>query len=179
MENKLIIIGGLSGSGKSTVGSLLSEALSPSAWIDSDDLVKVSPWIYGEQLLKLGVENAVALAKNFWRAGYSQVVLSGGPPSQRELDLLITQIHTNCHILYIWLDVNKTTRDKRRIARSRDTADKVEFLDAVDAVMTDPGKLTIPNGTYFRLQIDDETPREVLERIVKILAKEGLRLKDV
>ena len=177
MDNKLIIIGGCGGAGKETTGKLLSEALEPSAWIDIDSLGKVAPWAYGEKLISLSIENAAALVNNFFRASYYQVVLSGGIQSQRELDALIARVPADCRVLYIWLGVDKTRRDKRRIARARDAADKAEFLDDIDSVVTDPGELKIPNGAYFRLQIDGETPHEVLERVVKTLAKEGLVLK--
>ena len=53
----------------------------------------------------------------------------------------------------------------------------MESLDYIDSVVTDPGELSIPNGAYFRLQIDGETPHEVLARVVETLAKEGLVLK--
>jgi hypothetical protein len=107
------------------------------------------------------------------------VVLSGGIHSQRELDALSTLVHTDCRMLYVWLDVDKTLRDKRRIVRARDAADKAEFLNYVDSVVTDPGELKIPNGAYYRLSIDGETLQEVLERVVETLAQEGLTLKRI
>jgi len=177
MDNKLIIIGGCCGAGKETTGRLLSEALEPSAWIDFKSLGRIAPWAYGEKLISLSIENAAALVDNFFRAGYCQVVLSGVSFSQKELDALTALVHADCRVLYVWLDVDKTMRDKRRIARARDAADKAEFLDYIDSVVTDPGELKIPNGAYFRLQIDGETPHEVLERVVKTLVKEGLVLR--
>ena len=177
-DNKLIIISGCGGAGKYTTGQLLAEALEPSAWIVSDSLGRVAPWAYEQKLLSLTVENAAALVGNFFRAGYWQVVLTGGVPTQKELDSLLARIPADCRVLYIWLDVDKPRRDKRRIGRARDGADKAEFLDFVDSVVTDPGELEIPNGQYFRLQIDGETPHEVLERVVKEIAEEGLMLKS-
>jgi len=177
MDNKLIIIGGCCGAGKETTGRLLSEALEPSAWIDFKSLGRIAPWAYDEKLISLSIENARALVNNFFRAGYCQVVLSGFGFSQKEFDALTALVHADCRVLYVWLDVDKIVRDKRRIGRARDAADKPEFLDDIDAVVTDPGELSIPNGAYFRLQIADETPDEVLERVVETLAKEKLVLK--
>ena len=179
MDNKLIIIGGCCGAGKETTGKLLLSALEPSAWIDMKSLVWVNPWGYGEKLLSLCVENAASLVDNFFRAGYCQVVLSASAiNSQRELDALIALIHADCRVICVWLDVDKAIRDKRRIGRARDAAHSPEHLDYIDSVVTDPGKLSIPNGAYYRLQIDDETPHEVLENVLESLAKEGLALKD-
>ena len=127
------------------------------------------PWAYGEKLISLSVENAAALVEIFFRAGYCQVVLSSGIHSQKELDALSTLVHTDYRMLYVWLDVDKTARDKRRIARSRDAADKAESLDYIDSVVTDPGDLKISNGVYYRLSICGETPQEVLERVVETL----------
>ena len=81
-------------------------------------------------------------------------------------------------MVYVWLDVGKAIRDKRRIARARDMADNPEHLDYIDSVITDPGKLLIPNGAYYRVQICDETPHAVLENVLETLAKEGLAQKS-
>ena len=178
MNNKLIIISGCCGAGKETTGELLLSALEPSAWIDIKSLGKIRPWAYGEELLSLCIENAAALVSNFFRSGYCQVVLSGGINSQRELDALMILVRTDCRVIYVWLDVDKTIRDRRRIARARDTADNPEHLDYIDSVITDPVILSISNGAYYRLRIDGETPHEVLENILETLAKEGLALKD-
>ena len=37
-------------------------------------------------------------------------------------------IYTDCRVIYVWLDVGKVIRDKRRIARARDLADDLEPL---------------------------------------------------
>ena len=129
--------------------------------------------------IAVSINNAAPLIDNFFKAGYAQVVLSSFvfSQSQRELDALVSLVQTECRMLFVWLDVDKTIRDKRRIGRARDGADKAEFLKFVDSVITDPGELKIPNGEYFRVQVDSETPHEVLERVVKSLAKEELALK--
>ena len=176
-NNKLIIISGCCGAGKETTGRLLLSVLEPSAWIDMKSLGRIEPWAYGEELISLCVENAADLVDNFLRAGFYQVVLSGGINSQRELDALMTHVHTDCRVIYIWLDVDKVIRDKRRIARARDDADSPEHLDFVDSIVTDPGELPISNGMYYRLPIDCETPHEVLKNVLEALAKERLALK--
>ena len=177
-DNKLIIVSGCSGAGKETTDRLLSSALEPSAWIDLKSLGKFAPWDH-EKYIAVSINNAAPLIDNFFKAGYAQVVLSSFvfSQSQRELDALVSLVQTECRMLFVWLDVDKTIRDKRRIGRARDGADKAEFLKFVDSVITDPGELKIPNGEYFRVQVDSETPHEVLERVVKSLAKEELALK--
>ena len=81
-------------------------------------------------------------------------------------------------MIFVWLDVEKAIRDKRRIGRARDMADSPEHLDYIDSVVTDPGKLSIPNGAYYRLKIDGETPNEVLGNVLEGLAGEELTLTD-
>lgn len=171
MENILIIIGGCSGAGKSTIGRLVAGTLEPSAWIDIDDLGRVNPWSYDADLLALGAENVIALAHNFWRAGYRYVVLSGGVPTQFVLDQLIAKVQFHGRIIYIWLDVNKTVRDRRRLARARDDADSIESFDLVDSVMRDPGALEVSRGEYIRITIADETPDEVLALVIGVIVK--------
>jgi hypothetical protein len=179
MGNKLIIVSGCCGAGKETTGRLLLSALEPSAWIDIKSLGRISPWGYEEKLILLSIENAADLADNFFRAGYCQVIFSGGIHSQEELGTLMSLIHTDCRVIYVWLDVDKMIRDKRRIARARDPADNPEHLDYIDSLIKDPGKLLIPNGAYYRIQIDVETPHEALGNVLETLAEEGLALKGV
>ena len=178
MDNKLIIISGCCGAGKETTGRLLLSVLEPSAWIDMKSLGNIRPWGYEEKMVSLSIKNAADLVDNFLSAGYCQVIFSGGIYSQRELDTLMSLINTDCRVIYVWLDVGKAIRDKRRIARARDTADNPEHLDYIDSVITDPGKLPIPDGAYYRVQIGGETPHEVLENVLETLAKEGLALRN-
>lgn len=79
----ILIITGPPAAGKSTVGPIIAGQLERCAVIDVD-LVRamivqphVSPWLSEEGLsqLRLGAENASALARNFVNAGFDVVIL--------------------------------------------------------------------------------------------------------
>lgn len=79
----ILIITGPPAAGKSTVGPIIAGQLERCAVIDVD-LVRamvvqphVAPWLSEEGLsqLRLGAENASALARNFVNAGFDVVIL--------------------------------------------------------------------------------------------------------
>ncbi len=168
--NSLILINGCGGAGNETTARLLLGRLRPSAWIDIKALIKVEPWVYDETLLDLGARNGAALAGNFMRAGYPQVIFSGGVGNQHALDLICVLASAADHVYYFWLHADKAIRDRRRLARARDAADRPEYLDAVDAVMADPGPLSVRAGSYHRIDTGGATADAVAAAILTVLA---------
>ncbi len=168
---ELILINGCGGAGKDTTGRLLLPKLANAALIDIKALSITNPWKYSD--FQIGLKNAAVLINSYAEAGYSQIILTGGVNSQDRLDYLINLLPKSIRIHYFWLDVSKATRDTRRIARSRDEADKAQFLDSVDLVFTDPGDLNIPNAQFERISSERMTQDEVVTTIRKKLSAEG------
>ncbi len=173
---RLIVIGGCGGAGKETTGSLLYTALDSCAWIDSKWLIRVQPWEYDEPLHRLGVRNAASVANNYYAAGFTQVILSGGVASQSRLDLLLDLVEGDPLVDYVWLHADKPVRDRRRLGRQRDDADQAQYLDDVDRVFIDPGKLHVRGGRYHRLDTSALTPQQVLQAVLDLLGRGSLRL---
>jgi hypothetical protein len=168
---ELILINGCGGAGKDTTGRLLLPKLANAALIDIKALSITNPWKYSD--FQIGLKNAAVLINSYAEAGYSQIILTGGVNSQDRLDYLINFLPKSIRIHYFWLDVSKATRDTRRIARSRDEADKAQFLDSVDLVFTDPGDLNIPNAQFERISSERMTQDEVVTTIRNKLSAEG------
>jgi len=61
MDKTLISINGRGGSGKSTIGRLLTHELDSAAFFDFDFVTVVNPWEYGEELFRLGHVNSADL----------------------------------------------------------------------------------------------------------------------
>jgi hypothetical protein len=111
------------------------------------------------------LSNAALIIKNYFEAGVSTVVFTGGLSSQDRLDFLQSLLPPGSRLLYIWIDVPKRLRDPRRISRSRDEADKAQYLDKVDSVFTDPGNLSVICGKYLRIDAEKLSPADVIARI--------------
>jgi len=170
MSSKLILINGLGGSGKTTCGRLLCERIDSCAYFDIDMLATVNPFEFGEELMRLGLRNAAGLISNFFDAGYEVVVMSSGTGCQRHVDYLLSLIPLPDHVYWIWLTASKAERDKRRLARSRDGADKPEWLDYVDRV-SEPyaGPVEIESGTCCEIDTDNAASNNVVRQILKII----------
>jgi hypothetical protein len=170
MSNKLILINGLGGSGKTTCGRLLSERIDSCAYFDSDMLTIVNPFEFGEDLIELGLRNAASLISNFFAAGYKAVVMSSGTGSQRYTDYLINLILSPDRVYWIWLAASKTERDKRRLTRRRDGADDPKWLDYVDGkVGPYTGPVEIKRGFCCEIDTDNAAPNDVVRQILEII----------
>jgi CO dehydrogenase nickel-insertion accessory protein CooC1 len=73
----LILINGKPGTGKTTISKALLPLLpEPSAWIDTDDLMHVQPFV-GAAVCADAIERAALLCKDFQTRGYAHVIISG------------------------------------------------------------------------------------------------------
>jgi len=85
-EAKIIVVTGIQGAGKSTIGPLLASRFEQSAFIDADDLhwmiVNGQHWVTGpgepitpeaEHQLRLRLHNVCLLARSFREAGFTAV----------------------------------------------------------------------------------------------------------
>ena len=119
--NKLFLITGPAGVGKSTISKMIAKNLEKSVLIEGDDIYHlvvggyVSPWKEGNHL-KLFWENCIDIIKNSINAGYDVVfnyILEKNQVEELKNHFL------NCEIKFICLIVNEETiikRDKLRPA---------------------------------------------------------------
>jgi hypothetical protein len=163
----LILINGCGGSGKDTTGRLLLARLKSAALVDIKALIRVEPWEFGEKITDLGVRNAASLITNFAESGYRQIILSGGLATQKSLDLLMSSIPDSLRVHYFWLEVPKSVRDMRRVQRQRDEGDKVQHLNHIDSVFSDPGPLLVSGGNYYRILPALRSPDQIAEEILR------------
>lgn len=161
---RLLCINGLGGAGKDTTGQALLSTIPNSALLDIKSLSRTNPWEFHEYAT--GLQNMAMLIQNYINAGFSTIICSGGISSQERLDYLQNLIDTKTIYTYIfWLDVKKEIRDMRRVQRKRDDADKIEHLEYIDSVFTDPNTLQVQNGTFVRIKADTLTTKNIVEFI--------------
>jgi hypothetical protein len=170
MSIRLILVNGRGGSGKSACSRHLFDTMDSAALIDFDSLTTVHPFNVGEELFALGLGNAAGLIANFMSANYGAIIMSAGTGCQRHVDYLLDRIPSPDRLYWIWLAANKEVRDKRRLIRARDGADKIEELDYVDEVMESYfGPVEIAAGVCQEIDTDDVTTDEVVEKILTMV----------
>ncbi|MBI2851397.1 MAG: AAA family ATPase [Chloroflexi bacterium] len=89
---KLIIINGAPGIGKTTVGKLLHNRLSNSAFLDGDDVWRINPFEVNEKTKGLVEKNITLVLRNYLEAGYEYVILAWVLHHQSAIDRLISRL---------------------------------------------------------------------------------------
>lgn len=162
MCNTLILINGFGGAGKSTVGEIILDVISPSAFLDFDWLTHVRPFEYNDALIELGLRNAAALIQNFFDSGHTTVILASGCAKQRHLDYLLSRLSVYPKTLWFFLQTSRDELKRRRIMRNRDGADTAAMFDFLEEkVGPYEGIVKGINLSALEIQTDGRTPREV------------------
>ena len=132
--NKLYLVTGPAGVGKSTVSKLLANKLAKSVLIEGDDIYHmvisshISPWLPGNHL-DLCWDNSIVLINNFLEAGYDVVYNYIIGPDKLEL---LKQEFSDYEIKFVVLMVDEKTlikRDKKRPRYCRMGKIAIELLN--------------------------------------------------
>ena len=92
MKKRLVFIGGPPGVGKSTVAKILLNELEDCAWLDGDDVWRMSPFIVNTKT-KTMVENNIKFVLNsFLSAHYSNILFTWVLHSNSIVDTLISEL---------------------------------------------------------------------------------------
>lgn len=166
--SKLILINGCGGAGKDSTGQELLKNISNATLLDIKGLSRTNPWEYSD--FEIGLKNAASLINNFYKAGYENIIFTGGLNTQERIDYLIPLLPKGLSLFYFWLDVTKALRDKRRISRARDEADNAVYLDSIDEVFTDPGEILI-EGVCSRIKAEDLAIGDVVDIVKSSIAE--------
>lgn len=106
---KIIILNGPAGVGKTTIGNLLANTSENSVCISGDELNKFIINKTESVKGRLGYKNGAALIDNFAEAGYELIIFEYVFPSQEHIDYLKSQLKTkitpNCFTLWASLEV--------------------------------------------------------------------------
>lgn len=164
-KNRLILIDGQEGAGKSTTVRALAPHIPWSARIDAEDLSYVNPWSLDELRLNLLWKNVADLARNYWAAGFRNFVGASFLSNLDHYNTFRAYLNAEADVYVIQLCAGKAVRDKRRIERPKPSTK--EWRDHVDQV--DPEDVTFAAGAgpYRFLRIDNDaiTIDETISRI--------------
>ena len=164
-DQNLIIIEGQEGAGKSTTVRALTAAIPWSARIDAEDVGDVNPWQMDDAFLHLLWKNVADLTRNFWNAGYRNVIAGSFLTNVNEYRTFRDELDAPANVYFIQLCASKASRDVRRINREKVSSE--EWRDMVDRVDPEDTTFAAENADYqfIRIDNDDLTVSDTIERI--------------
>jgi len=150
-EQRLIIISGEEGAGKSTIVRALLPSTPYGARIDAEDIGQTNPCPMDDAFFDLLRRNVAGLVENFWAAGYVNVI--AGSFLRRYSDYVsFRQLLRPSAVFLIDLLVDKEVRDHRRITRAKRTTQ--EWRDMVDQIPEDRTIRRATDADYRYIGID-------------------------
>lgn len=168
---RLIIITGQEGSGKTTIIRALLPHTPNSARIDAEDLGQTNPWKMDDHFIKLLWRNVLDLTNNFWEAGYSNVIAGSFLNTYDEYKEFRKNLPEDTKVFIIQLCASGDVRDTRRIKRKKPT--KKEWRDIADAHTPQDETLKEATGEYKFIRIDNSnlTVEETVSKIKEAISE--------
>ena len=175
-ENRIVLICGQSGAGKSTSSRALFDRLETAALLNGSNLATVEPFVWGDKLDDLCIRNAAAVTRNMFDAGFSQVVLSGIGRTQQLVDEFLALLGRRVTCCYFSLVAETSERTRRRLARARDGADTdISFHPVLDKLMTASGHIN--HVLYREIDTTDLSADQVVDEMVVHLRQHRYRFR--
>lgn len=153
-ESNLLIIVGQEGSGKSTTVRALLEVTPRSAQIDAEDVGTVNPWQMDDAFIRLLHANVADLTRNFWDAGYQNVIAGSFMSNYGQYQEFRKQLARDANVYIVHLCATKQTRDVRRIEREKESSE--EWRNRVDRADPEDATLQNQDGGYRYIRIDND-----------------------
>lgn len=151
LGQRLIIVSGEEGAGKSTIVRALLPSTPCSARIDAEDIGQTNPCPMDDTFFDLLRRNVAGLVENFWAAGYANVI--AGSFLRRYSDYIsFRQLLRPSAVFFVDLLVERQERDHRRITRTKQTTQ--EWRDMVDQIPEDRTIRQAADADYRYIGID-------------------------
>ncbi len=168
MPNRLIVIYGQEGVGKSTITPRLRNYIKNSAAIDAEDLSQFNPWTHSRNDFDLIWKNIVSLTKNFWEAGYNNVIAGSFFDYYSEFNNFLKLLSEETfEIILIQLCARKDVRDIRRAKRNKIyNKEESEFIDINFPEDNTIGRSSIDHQC-IRINNENQSIDETIHEILK------------
>ena len=170
---RVILISGFGGSGKSTCAEALWNHWDNAALVPADHLFHIRPFDIStqkgrDQIGRIKLRNSLALIQTFLDEGYEYILVDGLVWSQNELDAVEKEFAHKAELHLFFLHVSKDVRFQRAIARG-DPGDDHEYLEKVEETIPYPWPLTMKTGKPFKIDADTLRSEAVLKEILRIM----------
>jgi hypothetical protein len=165
---RLIIVSGEEGAGKSTIVHALLPSTPRGARIDAEDIGQANPCPMDDTFFDLLRRNVVGLVENFWAAGYANVI--AGSFLRRYSDYMSFRqlLPRPSAVFLVDLLVDREMRDRRRITRAKQTTQdgatwstrspKIRQSGRQPMLTTGTSALTPPNWTSAKPYSGSKAP---------------------
>lgn len=150
----LIVVAGQEGVGKSTVVRALLPRTNPGAQIDAEDLGQINPFNFDDPFKQLLWKNVAVLTQNYWSAGISTVIAGSFVNDYRAYQGFRTYLTVEADIYLVHLCASKSTRDKRRIDRSKPSTQ--EWRNWLDEHYPEDTSLRLANANYRYVRVEND-----------------------
>ncbi|HJE61346.1 MAG TPA: AAA family ATPase [Nocardiopsis listeri] len=166
-HQRLIIITGQEGVGKSTLVRALLRHTPQGAQIDAEDLGQINPCVMDDTFNEMLRRNVAALAENFWAFEHHNVLAASFIDTHDDYRMFRPLIPDNIEITVIQLCAAKPVRDQRRIFRHKTSSP--QWRDRVDLACPEDTSLDHAADSsdyrYLRIDNDNEAVENTVHRI--------------
>ncbi|MEJ3747932.1 hypothetical protein WEI85_32165 [Actinomycetes bacterium KLBMP 9797] len=172
--DRLVLVTGEEGAGKSTVIRALLPHTPYGARIDAEDIGQTNPCPMDDEFFDLLRRNVAGLVERFWTAGYVNVIAGSflrGYPDYLAFRRLLTRSPA---VFLVELLVDKDVREHRRVTRAKRTTQ--EWRDRVDRIPEDRTMRQATDADYRYVGVDTtvldvaETVRRIKDAIPEVYA---------
>lgn len=178
---KLLIICGQEGVGKSTLAKRIVPHIVNGAAFDAENILQVNPFEMNDEFERLAVDNSAALINNFFQYGYNNVIAGSFIRNKKGFDLLKEKLPTKPIIYLLMLTATKPVRDERRLQREKKPIDGklIEWMKWMDIHYPPDATLKAAQdtGDYTYFEIDntaltvEQTIEQVREKLPEFFRK--------
>ena len=149
---RLVIISGEEGAGKSTIVRALLPSTPYGAQVDAEDIGQTNPCPMDDTFFDLLRRNVAGLVQNFWAAGYVNVIAGSFLRCYSDYVSFRQLLSRPSAVFLVDLLVDRQVRDHRRITRAKQTTQ--EWRDMVDQIPEDQTIRQAANADYRYIGID-------------------------